>query len=114
MEFRPTPRSAPVRGVVRVDGPSVRARRGRKAPMLFCLFGRIVMGAAKALQLAMPELLRVAFVRLYVVGDGGDRDPALEPAQAADRFGLELHCSPTVLATPRCERVPATPCGGVR
>jgi hypothetical protein len=84
---RPLP---PVRRVAGVDGPAVCACRRREASVLFCLFGCIVVGLAKALKRTIPKLVRVAAVALNVVANRGACEAALQPAHAAERFNGQL------------------------
>ncbi|OLP44728.1 hypothetical protein BJF95_09610 [Rhizobium oryziradicis] len=58
--------------------------------MLFCLFGCVVVGLAKALKRTIPKLVRVAAVAFDVVTNRGGSEAALQPAHAAERFHGQL------------------------
>jgi hypothetical protein len=58
--------------------------------MLFCLFGCVVMGLAKALKRTIPKLLSIAAVAFNVVANRGGCEAALQPAHAAKRFNGQL------------------------
>src|SRR4051812_39512066 len=61
---------------------------------------------AQRLQLAQPERIPVATMRLDVVGDGGDRRDATRSAHAAERFAAELRLG---TSTPAADVVPVAP-----
>jgi len=83
----------------RVDGPSIGVDRVVVAAMLDSLLPAFVAARAQRLQLAVPELNRIAAVRLDVISDADVDHSAFCQAHRAERLALKLT---TRSAMPQC------------
>lgn len=90
----------------RVDRPAIRANVSREPLRLLNLFRAVMALGAKALQLAIPKLERVAAVRVLVIGDGPG--PGLPHHRALRTKGKVAELARAALI-PSAGRIPLPP-----